>query len=205
MMARASTGRGDEPAVRAAAGVARVMVGIILLALPACGSAPPSDPAPAPTSAPTKQGSPDPMSPRPTSRREADPGPPQRTTQRVDRGGTTALTVRVGHREFAAEVGDSVAARELLTQLPLRLRFRDHNGLEKIAALPRPLPLDGVPPGVDPVVDDLGYYAPTGELVLYYGDVGYFEGIVRLGRLDPALGALLKSGPDEIEVALQVD
>ena len=108
----------------------------------------------------------------------------------------------VGGREFTAEVGDSPPARELLAQLPLRLGFRDLNGVEKVAALPRPLTRDGVPSGADPEIDDLGYYAPTGELVLYYGEVGYFEGIVRLGRLDPALSALLEAGPDEVEVSM---
>lgn len=142
------------------------------------------------------------MSTSPTSGRPADPDRPQRSDQPADRDSSPRLTVTVGDREFSAEVGDSVPARELLAQLPLRLRFRDLNGVEKVAALPRPLTMDGVPSGADPEVDDLGYYAPTGELVLYYGEVGYFEGIVRLGRLDPALCDLLEAGPDEVEVSM---
>ena len=38
--------------------------------------------------------------------------------------------------------------------------------------------------GADPEVGDLGYYAPGNDLVLYYGDQGYYPGIVVLGRLD---------------------
>ena len=40
----------------------------------------------------------------------------------------------------------------------------------------------GVPAGADPNINDIGYYAPSDDLVFYYGDVGYFNGIVRIGR-----------------------
>ena len=60
----------------------------------------------------------------------------------------------------------------------------DHGGVEKTGRLPAPLALDGQPDGADPDVGDLGYYAPGQDLVLYYGDQSYFDGIVVLGRLD---------------------
>jgi hypothetical protein len=44
--------------------------------------------------------------------------------------------------------------------------------------------------GADPDVGDLGYYAPGHDLVLYYGDQSYFDGIVILGRLEGDLAAL---------------
>ena len=197
LMARTPGARG--PASRGCSG--------ILLLLPACGSAPPSGPAPAPhpRTHHAKDHPPDVNQPRRRRPRRPTPDRPQRSDQPADRDESTSLTVTVGDREFTAEVGDSPPARELLAQLPLRLGFRDLNGVEKVAPLPGRSPWTGCPPGADPEIDDLGYYAPTAELVLYYGDVGYFEGIVRLGRLDPALGALLESGPDEVEVALRVD
>jgi hypothetical protein len=40
-----------------------------------------------------------------------------------------------------------------------------------------------VPAGADPEINDIGYYRPTNGLVFYYGDVGYLNGIVRIGRL----------------------
>jgi hypothetical protein len=36
-------------------------------------------------------------------------------------------------------------------------------------------------------VDELGYYAPGQDLVLYYGDVGYFNGIIRIGRFEDSI------------------
>ena len=44
--------------------------------------------------------------------------------------------------------------------------------------------MDGVPAGADPEINDIGYYPPSNSLVFYYGDVGYFNGIVRIGRFN---------------------
>ena len=62
--------------------------------------------------------------------------------------------------------------------------MRDHGGVEKTGRLKRPLSSDGQPSGADPDVGDVGYYAPSNDLVLYYGDQSYYPGIVIIGRLD---------------------
>jgi hypothetical protein len=64
------------------------------------------------------------------------------------------------------------------------MTLRDFNPVEKITAVPRTLTTDGEPPGADPDVRDIGYYLPSSSLVLYFGDVGYFNGIVRTGQFD---------------------
>jgi len=56
--------------------------------------------------------------------------------------------------------------------------------VEKTSKLPSPLSMDDMPEGDDPRPNDIGYYAPTGDLVLYYGKVGYWDGIARIGTLD---------------------
>lgn len=68
--------------------------------------------------------------------------------------------------------------------------MRDHGGVEKTGRLERPLTVTDEPAGADPDVGDLGYYAPGDDLVLYYGDQSYFDGIVVLGRLEGDLSAL---------------
>jgi hypothetical protein len=60
----------------------------------------------------------------------------------------------------------------------------DHGGVEKTGPLPSPLSLDGQPAGADPDVGDVGYYAPGNDLVLYYGDQSFYNGIVVLGHLE---------------------
>lgn len=106
-----------------------------------------------------------------------------------------AITLTIGGRAYQATLADNPTARDLAAQLPLTLTFADYNRVEKIATLPRPLSTRGVPGGADPEVNDIGYYAPTGDLVLYYGDVGYWNGIVRLGVLPDGMPEIARQ-PD---------
>ena len=114
----------------------------------------------------------------------------------------TSLTLTVDGRTVTARLDDNPTAAHLVRLLPLTLRFSDVNGVEKVATLPEPLTMQGVPRGADPEPDDLGYYAPAGVLVLYYDDVGYFDGIVRLGRIDPDDMAFLRERADGAEATL---
>jgi hypothetical protein len=90
-----------------------------------------------------------------------------------------------------------------LSQLPLTLAFRDLNDVEKIAELPKALTTDGVPEGDDPAVAEIGYYAPSNDLVLYYGDVGYWNGIVRIGQFNPADLNFIAGQADGFEVRIE--
>ncbi len=102
----------------------------------------------------------------------------------------TALTLAIGGERFNVALWDTPAGRELLAQLPAALTFTDFNGVEKTAPLAKPLSLAGVPAGAEPEIGDLGYYAPNQVLVLYYGKVGYWNGIVRLGRIHGDLSVI---------------
>ena len=115
----------------------------------------------------------------------------------------TNIRITVNDQTFTAQFADNPTARDLVDQLPLTLRFRDFNRVEKIASLPRRLTMDGVPAGDDPEINDIGYYAPSGDLVLYYGDVGYFTGIVRIGRLDAEHMSVIKRQPDGFELMIE--
>jgi hypothetical protein len=114
----------------------------------------------------------------PPSRTSPAPGPV---------AGEVPITIAIADTVIAARLADNPTARDLAAQLPLTLTFKDFNEVEKIAKLPRPLSLDGAPAGSDPDIRDIGYYAPTGDLVFYYGDVGYFNGIVGVGRFDTTM------------------
>ena len=116
---------------------------------------------------------------------------------------TTAIRLTVADQTFTAELHDNPSAQDLAAQLPLTLTFRDFNQVEKLAALPQPLTLDGVPAGDDPDVNDIAYYAPNRSLVFYYGEVGYWNGIVRLGRLAAADTDLIAAQPDGFAVTIE--
>lgn len=102
----------------------------------------------------------------------------------------TRIRVIIGDTVLTGRLWDNAAARDLIDQLPLTLTFSDFNRLEKIATLPRQLSTAGVPAGADPSPRDIGYYSPWGNLVFYYGDVGYFNGIVRIGQFDGNMNAI---------------
>ena len=106
----------------------------------------------------------------------------------------TQIRVIVGDTVLTGRLWDNPTARDLIAQLPLT--FRDFNGVEKIAQLPRKLSMDGVPAGDDPLPRDIGYYAPSGDVVFYYDDVGYFNGIVRIGQFDGSVDAIVSQTGD---------
>lgn len=117
----------------------------------------------------------------------------------------TAFRIVVGDTVLTGHLFDNAAARDLAAQLPLTVSFRDLNGVEKTAPLPRQLAVTGMPAGDDPRVGDLGYWAPDGDLVVYYGDVGYWTGIMRLGEIDGSVQAIAREPGDfsaTIELAL---
>jgi hypothetical protein len=99
--------------------------------------------------------------------------------------------VIIGDTILTGRLWNNPTARDLIAQLPLTLTFRDFNQVEKIAQLPRKLSMDGVPAGDDPFPRDIGYYNPSGNLVFYYDDVGYFTGIVRIGQFDSSMDAIV--------------
>jgi hypothetical protein len=107
-----------------------------------------------------------------------------RTTEPATSADGTPIRITIGTTVLTGHLRGNPTAGDLVAQLPLTLTFQDLNGVEKIARLPRALTMDGVPAGDDPEIGDVGYYAPTNNLVLYYGDVGYWNGIVRIGEYD---------------------
>jgi len=104
--------------------------------------------------------------------------------------GETQIRVIIGDTVLTGRLWDNATARDLAAQLPLTLTFSDYNELEKIASLPQKLSTDAMPAGDDPLPGEIGYYAPWGNLVFYYGDVGYFNGIMRIGQFDGSLDAI---------------
>jgi hypothetical protein len=116
---------------------------------------------------------------------------------------STPVRISFGDTELAARLLDNATARDLAAQLPLTLTFHDHNSVEKTAPLVHKLSLDGAPAGHDPVAGDIGYWAPDGDLVLYYDDgAPYWDGIVRIGELDGDM-ATVRRLPEGTRVTIE--
>jgi hypothetical protein len=97
---------------------------------------------------------------------------------------------------LTATLVDGAAARDFVSLLPIELTLRDYAGKEKVSDLPRRLTTEGAPAGVDPDVGDLTYYAPWGNLAIFYRDFGYAEGLVKLGRIDSGIEKLANQRGD---------
>jgi len=114
---------------------------------------------------------------------------------------TMKIRINIEGRSVAATLNGSEAARDFAALLPLTLTLEDYASTEKVADLPRKLSTRGAPPGSDPEVGDLAYYAPWGNLAVYYRDFGYSAGLVKLGRIDASLEALERPGPVRVTIA----
>lgn len=106
-----------------------------------------------------------------------------------DRKGTP-IRITIDDQTLDATVWDTPAGQDLLDQLPLTLSFEDLGGEEKVGHLNDPLTMDGMPEGGDPQIGDLGWYEPWGNVVLYYGEVDYWDGIARIGRIHGDLSVI---------------
>ena len=60
-------------------------------------------------------------------------------------------------------------------------------------------PIDA-PAGVDPSVGDIAYYAPWGNLAIFYKDFGYSRGLIGLGRIDSGIEALRVPGSLKVTI-----
>ncbi len=101
---------------------------------------------------------------------------------------------------MTATLNDSKAARDFASLLPLTLTLQDYNGNEKISDLPKRLSTEGAPAGSDPAIGDIAYYAPWGNLALFYRDFGYSTGLVLLGKIDGGIESLHVPGPVEVTI-----
>ena len=59
----------------------------------------------------------------------------------------------------------------------------------------------GASDGIDPAVGDITYYAPWGNLAIFYKDFGYAKGLAKLGRIDSGIEAF--SVPGSLKVTIE--
>ncbi|MFC3638338.1 cyclophilin-like fold protein [Camelimonas fluminis] len=123
-------------------------------------------------------------------------------TAHAQNGPAMRLRFIFADQEFTATLEDNPSARDLLSILPLDLKISDYSTNEKIAYLPRELTKEGRGRFGDEAIGDLCYYAPWGNLVMFYGPYRWSRGLIRLGRLDQGAGPLLVRGeyPLRIEI-----
>lgn len=110
------------------------------------------------------------------------------------------VRIKAEGQEMSATLNDSKAARDFVALLPFTVTLEDYAGREKIYSLPKRLSTEGEPAGSDPSVGDITYYAPWGNLAIFYRDFGYASGLIILGKIDGNLDALLVPGSVKVTI-----
>lgn len=110
------------------------------------------------------------------------------------------IRLTIGAKSAIATIDDNATARDFLSMLPLTLPLEDYAATEKITYLPRKLSTQGAPVGIDPDVGDITYYAPWGNVAIFYRDSGYASGLIRLGRIQSGLDVLKTLGTSKITI-----
>ncbi|MGG2296731.1 cyclophilin-like fold protein [Aeromonas veronii] len=110
------------------------------------------------------------------------------------------IKMTIAGQIITATLEDSHSARDFFAMLPLALPLEDYADTEKIAYLPRKLTTQGAPKGIDPNVGDLTYYAPWGNLAIFYRDFGYSTGLIKLGRIESGLSHLTTTSAASITI-----
>ena len=114
------------------------------------------------------------------------------------------IRLTVDDRSITATLIDSPTSRDFISMLPITFTLEDYADTEKIVYLPRKLSEEGAPAGVDPSVGDITYYAPWGNLALFYRDFGYAKGLIKLGSIDEGMDVFDVSGTVTVSIeALQ--
>lgn len=117
----------------------------------------------------------------------------EETTSQPEENRADELQIRVEGKDgqdIVFRLNDSPAANTLYEQLPLSIQIEDYSHNEKIFYPPNELETSKTPLAEGPA-GTLAYYAPWGNVVLYYGECGGASGLYELGEA--------VSGADQIE------
>jgi hypothetical protein len=126
----------------------------------------------------------------------------QTTERSPEREDSMKIRITLEDTELTATLVDSQTAQDFIALLPLTITLEDYAGTEKVSNLPRRLTTEGAPSGSDPYVGDITYYAPWGNLAIFYRDFGYANGLVILGKFDSDIEVLDVPGPIEATLEL---
>lgn len=112
----------------------------------------------------------------------------------------TKIRITISGKQLTAAIEDNAAAKDFLSLLPMTLTLKDYNNTEKVSDLPTRLSTEGTPDGLDPEAGDITYYAPWGNLAIFYRDFGYASGLVRLGKIESGIEMLQQKGPFKVVI-----
>lgn len=114
---------------------------------------------------------------------------PANETDLIVKTDTMKLKLTIGEKAATAILYDNPTSKDFASMLPLTLKLEDYNNTEKISTLSKKLSTQNAPAGFDPSVGDITYYAPWGNIALFYKDFGYSGGLISLGKITSGIEA----------------
>ena len=97
---------------------------------------------------------------------------------------TTKIKLTFECNEIYALINNSKAGNDFLSLLPLSVKAEDFNSTEKIFYLSKKLNTQNEPDGINPKAGDITYYAPWGNIAIFYRDFRYSNNLIYLGRFE---------------------
>lgn len=113
------------------------------------------------------------------------------------------IQIANSNEKITASLADNQTARDFYAQLPLSMQLEDYANSEKIGhGIPKRLSIADSPKGYAGKKGDLTYYAPWGNLAIFYQDshVGYANGLVYFGKLTAGLETLSKLNGEVVTI-----
>ena len=97
---------------------------------------------------------------------------------------TTKIKLTFEGNEIYALINNSKAGNDFLSLLPLSVKAEDFNNTEKIFYLSKKLNTQNEPDGINPKSGDITYYAPCGNIAIFYKNFRYSNNLIYLGRFE---------------------
>ena len=115
------------------------------------------------------------------------------------------INIVIGDRKIPASLNDSQASKDFVGLLPLTLELKDYASKEKVSDLPAKLSVVGSPEGSSARKGDIAFYAPWGNLAIFYHDHGFASGLIKLGQLDDADALPVQTAPWQARFEIAAD
>jgi hypothetical protein len=112
------------------------------------------------------------------------------------------LKISIGPTTLIATMYDNPTAADFISLLPLTLSLQDYAATEKVSDLPGKLTTAHAPEGYKPSVGDITFYAPWGNLAIFYKGFSYSSGLISIGKIDGDMNVLKQPGAVQATIEL---
>ncbi len=113
------------------------------------------------------------------------------------------IKITFDNTELTATLYDNATARDFISMLPITTELEDYASNEKIFYPERKLDTSGTPSAYRPSTGDITYYAPWGDIAIFYKDFSKSSGLVSVGKIDNnGIELLKKVGKSKVTFSL---